>query len=383
DFEMTKWNFIVVLLAVLFYCYKSPFFRLVDPLSYSVSLPEKFEGALKPNEKLDKTERMHENEIHWPESLAVHQGVVYTGLGDGRIVRITPDKVTEICRTGKECAGQHEEHICGRPLGMKFNKAGLLYVVDGYLGLFTVDVKTGEKNIILPSDTLVMGKPLTLLNDLALDEKKNVIYLTQSSTKWNLSQVIVSIVEHDTSGRLLEYDLKTKVVTVLLKDLSFPNGVEFTHDGSALLIAEGNKNKIFKYIVTGPKKGFVVDLSLVLPGEPDNISRNKRGNYWVGLSTARTAESPGFHDRFSEYPFLRRVFLHVHKISTTPISFLLSLLPYKQAKEIAFELQNGRIVADLPIGYGMIIEFDDNGKIIQSLHSPSGKVVHISEVLEH
>lgn len=42
--------------------------------------------------------------------------------------------------------GQHEEHICGRPLGMRFDKAGRLYVIDAYLGLFLVDVKTGNHN---------------------------------------------------------------------------------------------------------------------------------------------------------------------------------------------------------------------------------------------
>lgn len=30
-------------------------------------------------------------------------GDIYTGLGDGRIVKITGDKMTTVCRTGKEC----------------------------------------------------------------------------------------------------------------------------------------------------------------------------------------------------------------------------------------------------------------------------------------
>lgn len=41
-------------------------------------------------------------------------------------------------------AGQHEENICGRPLGMEFGKDGFLYVADAYHGLFRIDVKTGE-----------------------------------------------------------------------------------------------------------------------------------------------------------------------------------------------------------------------------------------------
>lgn len=37
----------------------------------------------------------------------------------------------------------YEEAICGRPLGMHFDKDGRLYVADAYYGLFKVDIKTG------------------------------------------------------------------------------------------------------------------------------------------------------------------------------------------------------------------------------------------------
>ena len=36
------------------------------------------------------------------------------------------------------------EPMCGRPLGLEFDADGLLWVVDAYLGVFRVDVKTGE-----------------------------------------------------------------------------------------------------------------------------------------------------------------------------------------------------------------------------------------------
>ena len=39
---------------------------------------------------------------------------------------------------------EDEEH-CGRPLGMRFDKDGYLVVLDAYLGLFKVNVATGEK----------------------------------------------------------------------------------------------------------------------------------------------------------------------------------------------------------------------------------------------
>lgn len=39
--------------------------------------------------------------------------------------------------------GPWEEHICGRPLGLRFNKEKKLLIADAYLGLFEFDFKTG------------------------------------------------------------------------------------------------------------------------------------------------------------------------------------------------------------------------------------------------
>lgn len=377
------WNLFVGLVAVVFYCWTSDFYKKVSTVSYTPNLPANLVGPLAPNGKLDKAEKQFENLLHWPEAFAVHSGNIYTGLGDGSIVRIKGGKMATVARTGKECAGQHEEHICGRPLGMEFSKDGTLYVVDAYHGLFTINVKTGGKNNILPSSQEVAGHPLSFLNDLAIDEKEGVIYLTQSTTKWSIGMVLISLVEHESSGRLLKYNLKTKEVSVVLSEMSFANGVEFSHDGTALLIAEAGKNKIFKYYLKGTKKGLYTDLPMVLPGEPDNISKSKRGTYWVGISNGRSIEEPALLDFFAEMPRVRSVFLHLHRSLTAPITAVLGLLPYKTANEIGFELKTLRILADLPMKNGVIVEFDENGKILQSLYSPGGQFARISEVLEH
>lgn len=377
------WNYFIVLVAVLLYCWKTDFFKNVEPVSYSVNLPDKLDGALKTNNRLDNVEQLFETSLHWPESFAVHSGNIYTGLGDGRIVRVNGEKMMTICRTGKECAGQHEEHICGRPLGLEFTKNGVLYVVDAYHGLFTVDVKTGKKNNVLPSTTLVDGQSLVFLNDLAIDEKEGVIYLTQSSTKWNIGMVFVSLIEHESSGRLLKYDLKTNKVTVLLTNLSFPNGVVFSNDGSSLLIAETTKNKISKYHLQGSQSGLFTDFSVTLPGEPDNISKNKRGNYWVGFASGRSKESPTILDKVAEQPLLRKAFLFIQKVLLAPVTGVMKLIPHQKTNEFGFEVGTFRFIADLPIFNGMIVEIDDKGNIVQSLQSPAGKITRISEVLEH
>ena len=36
-----------------------------------------------------------------------------------------------------------DEPVCGRPLGMRFDRDGYLIVADAYLGLYKVNVATG------------------------------------------------------------------------------------------------------------------------------------------------------------------------------------------------------------------------------------------------
>lgn len=73
------------------------------------------------------------------------------------------------------------EHICGRPLGLRFDKrTGDLYIADAYFGL----VKVGPEGGLAESlTTEAEGVPLGFTNDLDVDNEGNV-YFTDSSTKY-------------------------------------------------------------------------------------------------------------------------------------------------------------------------------------------------------
>lgn len=73
------------------------------------------------------------------------------------------------------------EHICGRPLGLRFDKrTGDLYIADAYFGLMKVGPEGGQA-IVLTSEA--EGVPLRFTNDLDIDDEGNV-YFTDSSTKY-------------------------------------------------------------------------------------------------------------------------------------------------------------------------------------------------------
>lgn len=74
-----------------------------------------------------------------------------------------------------------DEHICGRPLGLRFYKrTGDLYIADAYFGLMKVGPEGG---LAASLATEAEGVPLTFTNDLDIDEEGNV-YFTDSSTKY-------------------------------------------------------------------------------------------------------------------------------------------------------------------------------------------------------
>lgn len=74
------------------------------------------------------------------------------------------------------------EHICGRPLGIRFDKkTGDLYIADAYLGFQVVGPEGGLATQLV---TEAAGQPLRFTNDLDIDEHKGVIYFTDSSTSF-------------------------------------------------------------------------------------------------------------------------------------------------------------------------------------------------------
>lgn len=70
------------------------------------------------------------------------------------------------------------EHICGRPLGLRFHKkTGELYIADAYLGLMKVGPEGGLATSLT---TEAEGVPLRFTNDVDVDIEGNV-YFTESS----------------------------------------------------------------------------------------------------------------------------------------------------------------------------------------------------------
>lgn len=88
-----------------------------------------------------------------------------------------------LCSWRSECVrpfAPELEHVCGRPLGLRFDKTtGDLYIADAYLGLHVVGPGGGLATKLVSE---FEGKPLRFTNDLDIDEENDIIYFTDSST---------------------------------------------------------------------------------------------------------------------------------------------------------------------------------------------------------
>lgn len=231
-----------------------------------------------------------------PESFAFdpHGDGPYTGVSDGRIIKWLQNEtrwfdfaLTSPNRDG--CEGFHDhstsEHKCGRPLGLEFDEnSGDLYIADAYLGLLVVGPNGGLATQVAK---FAQGVPFGFTNSLCIDQNHGVLYFTDSSTTYSRRSHISVIVSGDDTGRLMKYDMKNKQVSILLKNLKFPNGIAISKHGDFLLFVETTTCKIFKLWLKTSKAGSVEVVS-ELPGFPDNIKRNKKGEFWVGVNSRRS-----------------------------------------------------------------------------------------------
>uniref|UniRef100_A0AAY4BGJ0 Adipocyte plasma membrane-associated protein n=1 Tax=Denticeps clupeoides TaxID=299321 RepID=A0AAY4BGJ0_9TELE len=325
-------GFLVLPLLVILFLLESP----IQPEAFSLSEPPLMNGCYKANLKLRQAERLFEDQLVGPESVANIGDVFYTGTADGRILKLEGRRIHVVAKLGRPPCGSTEyEPTCGRPLGIRVGPNGTLFVVDAYLGLFEVNPVTGHIT--------------------TLDGKK--VYFTDSSSRWQRRNFLNLVMEATADGRVLEYDTVTKEVSVMMEGLRFPNGIQLLPDEESVLVPETTMARIRRVHVSGLNKGGMDTFVENLPGFPDNIRRSSSGGYWVAMSAVR--QNPGFSmlDFLSQRPWI---------------------------KKLIFKLFSQDTVLKFVPRYSLILELDESGECLRSFHDPHGQVAaYVSEAHEH
>jgi len=293
----------------------------VEPVAWKAPSAPALAGPLAPNDRLRAVEWIGRGQLRGPEATAIDRlGRVHTGTADGRILRLDPARgaFEQVAVTG------------GRPLGMAFDAAGLLYVCDAEKGLLSVS-PAGEVRVVA---TAHQGVRFGFTDDVDVGPD-GTVYFSDASSKYGPGREREDVLEHGGHGRLLAWRPATGKTELLLSGLQFANGVAVAGDGASVVVSETGAYRLTRRWLSGPKQGQAETLAENLPGLPDNVTWSpSRRAFWVALYSPRVAAL----DLLSDLPFLRKVVLRLP----------LSVQP--QPRRVAWALavdEQGRILASL------------------------------------
>ncbi|HEY6231298.1 MAG TPA: SMP-30/gluconolactonase/LRE family protein [Pyrinomonadaceae bacterium] len=316
----------------------------ISPVAWTPPPAPSLTGQFQQNSQLANTERLslgtgnpRAGAGYGPEDVALDAaGRIYTGLDDGRIMRLQAD-------------GTRPElfaNTVGRPLGLAFDPNGNLIVADAIKGLLSI----GPDAAVTVLTTAADGVPFGCTNDLDIGAD-GTIYFTDATSKFPLTNFTADLLEHRGNGRFFAYDPKTKTTRTLLRDLCFANGVAVSPDQSYVLVVETGAYRVHRVWLAGAKQGQTDIFIDNLPGFPDGISSNGKDKFWLALVTPRDAAL----DKLLPHPFLRKVVARLPKL-----------------------------LQPAPKRYSFVLGLDTNGRVIDNLQNGSPDCyAEIANAIEH
>ncbi|HEX9207770.1 MAG TPA: SMP-30/gluconolactonase/LRE family protein [Steroidobacteraceae bacterium] len=315
----------------------------------------KFAGYVGPHARNDRLGHLRLVSVApevGPEYIAFGpDGKLYTGVLSGAVLRMNPDGtgIETYVNTG------------GRPLGLDFDANGRLVIADALRGLLAVQP---DGSVVVLADSVALD-PVRYADAVKVASDGKILF-TDASTRFSPRQYgtfdasVLDILEHSCSGRVVEFDPSTSATRIVATGLCFPNGVALGADETSLLVAETGTYRILRLARAandvdagavlargGPEVRVLVDN---LPGFPDNVTRGADGRYWTGLTKPRSQTI----DDLAGRPLLREMTLRLPKF----------LWP-------------------VPPVYPHVIAFDEDGRVLEDLQDPSGKLPETTGVTEH
>lgn len=333
----------------------------IDPEPFDVPDNPGYTGDFEANNRLSAAERLAQGLVHGPEDTAMDaDGLLYTGLEDGRIVRFDPDSAEatfeEVANTG------------GRPLGLEFHPDGYLVVADAFRGLIAVD-PDGTIRVLTDS---VGGEPMIFVDDVSI-ARDGTIWFSDASRRWDLHENLNDFWERRPTGRLLSYHPGRDETVVHLDDLYFANGVALGPNEDYVLVNETLAFRVSRLWLKGPRAGEHDYFVEELPGFPDNVSYDGRNTFWVALVTPR---SEGI-ETGSGSPFLRKMFFRLlTALNASPVVMHGGAIGFDTDGNVTHNFQG----ADGAVGMTTSVNRHDDGLYVGGLIAPYVVRVPLSEI---
>jgi sugar lactone lactonase YvrE len=306
-------------------------------------------GVFAKNERLSGLQPILESVGYGPEDMALHpsNGMIYTAFANGDIIYFDP-QAEDITYSATLV-----NNTQGRPLGIRFDGTGNMYVADALRGLLKIDPQ-GRITILA---THYNGQKLQFIDHLAV-AKDGTVYFSNATQRFTMHDYVYDFLETSMTGGIFAYHPESDTVTSVMSGLFFANGVALAKQEDFLLINETGKSRILKHWLSGDKAGTHEVFIDNLPAMPDNIYRDPYGVFWVGLINLRDP----LVEKLAPYPFIRQL------LGGIPANWL---APSSE--------------------YGMVIALDEEAQVIQNLQTatvytsitaalPLGNILYVSSL---
>ncbi|WP_372670967.1 SMP-30/gluconolactonase/LRE family protein [Amycolatopsis kentuckyensis] len=209
---------------------------------------------------------------HGPEDVVVDgEGRIYTGVDDGRVLRVSPD-------------GRHIDVIAdtgGRPLGLELYGEDELLICDARAGLLVVPLAGGTPSVLATS---ALGLDFVFCNNAAV-ASDGTVYFTDSSRRFGIDNWRDDLIEQTAGGRLLRRT-PDGAIDLLADGLQFANGVALAPDESFVAVAETGAFSVSRVRLSDGQVDALVEN---LWGFPDNIATGSDGLIWITQASPRVA----------------------------------------------------------------------------------------------
>jgi hypothetical protein len=244
-----------------------------------------------------------------PEHVACDaEGRLYTSLDSGAVLR-------------SDIQGRWLElgNTRGRPLGLRPDGQGGLWIADSMAGLVHMDAKGAITTLATDLD----GVPLRFVDDLDVDSNGR-IWFSDASQRFDYTQVVLDFFEGSRTGRLLRYDPATQQTEVLMGGLFFANGVTLGPNEDYVLVNETGMGRVRRLWLKGEKAGQQDVFIDELPGTPDNIRFDGENTFWIAMPSLRASL-----DSLATLPRLRALLSYLPipwlEVAAQPASFVIGV----------------------------------------------------------
>ncbi len=132
-------------------------------------------------------------------------------------------------------------------------------------------IKIDNSGIVEDYATEFNGKNFNRPNDLTIDKKGNIFFTDPKS--YGAEKL---------DGRIFYIDKKNKKVSLIQKNMAFPNGIGISPIDKKLYVCESAKNRIVRFDIMKNGKLSEKEIFIELPGgDPDGFIFDKNGNIYV------------------------------------------------------------------------------------------------------